>query len=452
MRINLENWPSDSLVHYASNPRRNDHAVEKMAAAIKEFGFRIPIVAKRDGTIVDGHLRKKAADKLGLNEVPVIPADDLTEAQIKAFRLSANKSAEWAEWDNELLALELGGLNDEGFDLGVIGFGEDEIDRLLALNDRSEGLTDEDDTPEAQEWAVTETGDTWLLGKHRVRCGDSTSADDVAALMGGDSADVCFTSPPYLQQRDYTEESADKVQDWDALMRDVFSILPMSEEGQVFVNLGLIHRGGEWIPYWNEWIEFMRSAGWRRFGWYVWDQGPGMPGDWSGRFAPSFEFVFHFNKESVKPQKSRECEHAGEAHGGKGQRGKDGAVKKRSSGSAPVQSMAIHDSVIRVNRQSARHGAGNHPAPYPVELVKIFVESWGGSVYDPFLGSGTTLIAGEKEGRPVYGMELSPNYVDVIVRRWQEFTGKEATLESDGRTFAEVESNKAPETEDGGAS
>ena len=173
MRINLENWPSDSLVHYASNPRRNDHAVEKMAAAIKEFGFRIPIVAKRDGTIVDGHLRKKAADKLGLNEVPVIPADDLTEAQTKAFRLSANKSAEWAEWDNDLLALELGGLNDEGFDLGLIGFGEDDIDRLLSLDDS----IDESGPSGGEEYRPTM--------EVAVECEDEADQEAVFKLMTG---------------------------------------------------------------------------------------------------------------------------------------------------------------------------------------------------------------------------------------------------------------------------
>jgi DNA modification methylase len=119
--------------------------------------------------------------------------------------------------------------------------------------------------------------------------------------MDGEKADLCFTSPPYGQQRDYGV-AKELVQDWDGLMRGVFANLPMSDDGQVLVNLGLIHRDGEWLPYWDGWIEWMREQGWRRFGWYVWDQGSGLPGDWSGRFAPSFEFVFHFNLESVKPE------------------------------------------------------------------------------------------------------------------------------------------------------
>jgi DNA modification methylase len=127
-------------------------------------------------------------------------------------------------------------------------------------------------------------------GGHRLLCGDATSASDVARLMDGEEADICFTSPPYAQQRDYKTGP----QDWHALMQGVFSVLPVKHGAQVLVNLGLVHHDGEWLPYWDSWIEWMRSAGWRRFGWYVWDQGPGLPGDWNGRLAPSHEFIFLF--------------------------------------------------------------------------------------------------------------------------------------------------------------
>lgn len=246
--------------------------------------------------------------------------------------------------------------------------------------------------------------------------------------MDDELADLCFTSPPYGQQRDYTAEGKEKCADWDALMRGVFENLPMSESGQVLVNLGMIHRDNEWVPYWDGWIEWMRSQGWRRFAWYVWDQGPGMPGDWNGRLAPSHEFVWHFNRKSVHPIKARECIHAGQKHGGNGQRGKDGKVKERHSGDAPVQSHAIHDSVFRVNRQGAAHDADGHPAPFPIGLPALALQSWPGNVYEPFCGSGTTLMAAEQLDNRCFAMEISPEYCDIVVRRWEEHTGKKAVL------------------------
>ncbi len=194
-QLTVEQWPIDRLIEYARNPRKNDAAVDQMAAAIREFGFRIPIVAKSDGTIVDGHLRYKAAKKLGLTEVPVALADELSDAQIKAFRLLANRSASWAEWDTELLGLELGELQGLGFDLQLTGFGEQELTALLA--DKTEGLTDPDDVPPLPEHPVSVTGDLWLLGRHRLLCGDSTVATDVERVLGGIQPHLMVTDPPY---------------------------------------------------------------------------------------------------------------------------------------------------------------------------------------------------------------------------------------------------------------
>lgn len=162
--MQIELRPTDGLIEYSRNPRKNDHVVEKMVSAIKEFGFRIPIVAKSDGTVVDGHLRLKAARQLGLEEVPVVLADDLTDAQIKAFRLLANRSVSWADWDDELLRLEFEELQELGFDLELTGFSLDELSPLMA--EPNEGLTDPDDVPEVPEQPVTVEGDVWLLGAY----------------------------------------------------------------------------------------------------------------------------------------------------------------------------------------------------------------------------------------------------------------------------------------------
>ena len=194
--LTVEHWPLERLIPYARNPRKNDQAVDRMCAAIREFGFRIPVVARSDGTVVDGHLRLKAAIRLGLPDVPVALADDLTEAQIKAFRLLANRSAAWAEWDDELLALELQDLQGVDYDLALTGFDAGEL-RSLLDDGPATGLTDEDAAPEPPATPVTKPGDLILLGSHRLLCGDATKAEDVARLLDGTRPHLMVTDPPY---------------------------------------------------------------------------------------------------------------------------------------------------------------------------------------------------------------------------------------------------------------
>ena len=208
----LEHWPVARLIPYARNPRKNDHAVEQMAGAIREFGFRIPIVARSTGEVVDGHLRLKAAYHLGLETVPVVRADDLTKAQIKAFRLLANRSATWADFDEDLLRLELEELQLDNFDLALTGFDADEVERLLAAGAAGDGEADReqadsnaaDAIPEAPATPVSRPGDLWQLGHHRLICGDAADPAVIAALMPGEQAQLLVTSPPYANQRSYT--------------------------------------------------------------------------------------------------------------------------------------------------------------------------------------------------------------------------------------------------------
>lgn len=284
-----------------------------------------------------------------------------------------------------------------------------------------------------------------LRGRHRVMCGDSTSAHDVAKLMASAIATFVFTSPPYAQQRDYGA-AKEKVGDWDALMQGVFAAAPVSANAQLLVNLGLVHRDGEWLPYWVGWIDWMRAQGWRRFGWYVWDQCPGLPGDWNGRPAPSHEFVFHFNREARKLHKTIESKHAGTTLGGGGLRSADGKVHAKTGAGNAIQSHRIPDSVFRVMRHKGAIQGGTHPAVFPVALVEDVLAAFTDPdelVFEPFCGSGTQVIAAEKMGRRCFGMEIDPAYVDVVCRRWLAFTGIQPIHEATGKTFSEMADGKA---------
>jgi DNA modification methylase len=303
---------------------------------------------------------------------------------------------------------------------------------------------------------VSRTGDLWALGAHRLICGDAADANVVAALLAGERAALCFTSPPYGNQRDYT----DAIVDWDALMRGVFAQLPMADDGQVLVNLGLIHREQEVVPYWDGWLNWMRTKDWRRFGWYVWDQGPGLPGDWNGRLAPAFEFVFHFNRKGSAPRRPNKivpCIYAGrddhlrgDGTSAGGMRNKDGSKTAWNHAGVLTQDFRIPDSVVRVMRHKGKIGQGiDHPAVFPVALPQFVLETYSDSgdlVFEPFNGSGTTLLAAERSGRVCRAVEIAPQYVDVAIKRFrQNHPDVPVTLIATGQSFDEVEAERNEE-------
>ena len=363
-----------------------------------------------------------------------------------------------------MLALEMAELSGAGYDLSLTGFEDAEIEAFLADDVGSDDADQEpdadepdavDDVPDVPVVPVSRIGDVWGIGSHRLICGDATDPTVIAKLMQGDAARLCFTSPPYGNQRDYTSGG---VKDWDGLMRGVFAKVPMADDGQVLVNLGLIHRDNEVIPYWDAWLGWMRSQGWRRFAWYVWDQGPGMPGDWAGRFAPSFEFVFHFNRASRKPNKIVPCKHAGrESHlradgSSTAMRGKDGEVGGWTHKGQPTQDTRIPDSVIRVMRHKGKIGQDiDHPAVFPVALPEFVIEAYsdaGDLVFEPFGGSGTTMLAAQRTGRVCRGVEIAPEYVDVAIKRFQQnHLGVPVTLLATGQSFDEVVNERLATTE-----
>jgi DNA modification methylase len=235
--------------------------------------------------------------------------------------------------------------------------------------------------------------------------------------MGAEKAGLCFTSPPYDQQRTYDGG----IGDWLTLMKGVFSNLPMAEDGQVLVNLGIYYRDGDWVDYWTPWIIVMNELGWRSFGWYVWDKLAGLPGDWCGRCSPAHEWIFHFNRKSVRPLHIIPKKEASiKPTTGSSFRYQDGTLKTMNSPESGLNTHKIPDSVWRMNRAiTASKIEANHSAVYPIELPAFAMRAWPGDVFEPFSGSGTTMLAAHQLNRRCFGLEISQNYCAVILERMQ---------------------------------
>lgn len=391
--LKTESWPIERLVPYARNPRKNDEQVERMVAAIREFGFRIPVVAKSDGTVVDGHLRLKAARKLGLTEVPVALADELTDAQVKAFRLLANRSANWAAWDEDLLTLELEELQAMAFDVSLTGFDVAEIDSLLA-KPTTDGLTDPDEVPETPAEPVSKPGAVWILGRHRLMCGDSTSADDVDRLLAGVRPHLMVTDPPYGVEYDpawrnealsgqKTKRTGMVLNDDRADWREAWALFP----GDVaYVWHGALHAATV--------AESLIACGFDIRSQIIWAK---------ERLVLS-RGHYHWMHEP--------CWYA---------------VKGKAHWSGDRKQVTIWNIPSKGQDADTIHGTQK-----PVECMKRPMEnnsSPGQAVYEPFSGSGTSIIAAEITGRACLAMELNPAYVDAAVKRWEDFTGEKAVLE-----------------------
>lgn len=398
--LKTESWPIERLVPYVRNPRKNDEQVERMVAAIREFGFRIPVVAKSDGTVVDGHLRLKAARKLGITEVPVALADELTDAQVKAFRLLANRSANWAAWDEDLLALELEELQAMAFDVSLTGFDAAEIDSLLA-KPTTDGLTDPDEVPETPAEPVSKPGDVWILGRHRLMCGDSTSADDVSKLLAGVRPHLMVTDPPYGVEYDpawrnealsgqKTKRTGVVLNDDRADWREAWALFP----GDVaYVWHGALHAATV--------AESLVACGFDIRSQIIWAK---------ERLVLS-RGHYHWMHEP--------CWYA---------------VRGKAHWSGDRKQVTIWNIPSKGQDADTIHGTQK-----PVECMKRPMEnnsSPGQAVYEPFSGSGTSIIAAEITGRACLAMELNPAYIDVAVKRWEDFTGEKAVLEGeeDGRS------------------
>lgn len=408
--MNVELRAVDAVRPYPGNPRRNDAAVTAVANSITAYGFRQPIVVDKDGVIIVGHTRWKAAKQLGLAQVPVHVAD-LSPESAKAYRLADNRLNELAEWDDDLLAGELRDLKALDVDLVALGWSPEELGEIFAP-DPTEGLTDADEVPDAPAETITKSGDLWILGNHRLLCGDSTNAADVDRLMNGAKAALVATDPPYLV--DYTgERPNDSGKDWSDTYREVD--IPDADKffRGVFANVLRVVAPKAAIYCWHAHKrQAMIDRVWEELGilnhqQIIWVKP-----------TPVFGRVYwHFRHEPCMM----------------------GWVQ----GSQPEHD-ADHqfNSVWEIDWEGKARIVGNeHPTQKPVEIFARPMRKHttpGAICFEPFSGSGSQLIAAEQLGRRCFAMELEPTFVDVAVRRWEAFTGKKAERVPSGSPSAGV--------------
>ena len=433
--MKVEQMPLDSLIPYVGNARKHDAKnIQEIASSILEYGFNDPIAINEvDSVIIEGHGRLLAAKSIGLKTVPVIKLGHLSPAQIKGYTLAHNRIAEKSEWDKDILANELEKLNEMDFDIDLTGFDSDSLDELdLKLGDEPEYDSEKDDIipePKEENEFKVERGDIWILGNHRLMCGDSTDKADVDRLMDGNRAVFCFTSPPYSDQRDYRGEL-----ELDPSHLAKFLNAPCD---LFAVNLGMKRKDNEVVPYWDEYISLAKGYGHKFLSWNIWDKDlAGGISNQSAMFSITHEWVFVFGEKKVlnriykndteQNEKRRRYDPVNIT--GKSQRlvrQKDGSTKLSNRGDMFEHKQQSTVCVVT----PVMDRSINHPAMFPVELPEVYLLSCSNEndvIFEPFTGSGTTLIACEKTNRQCYGMEIDPHYCSIIIKRWQDYTGKEA--------------------------
>lgn len=392
---NIEIWDISRLIPYARNSRtHSDAQISQLAASIKEWGWTVPILIDETGMIIAGHGRLAAAQKLNYKQVPVVIASNWSEEKKRAYVIADNKLALNAGWDTELLALEIQELKATDFNLSILGFTDEELNNLIPVN-VTEGLTDEDAVPEPPPEPITKPGDIWILGKHRLMCGDSTSIDHLEKLCDGRQVDMWLTDPPYNvayegKTKDALTIKNDSMDDekFRQFLRDAYTAADaVMKAGAVFY---IWHADSEGYNFRGA----AKDAGWKVRQCLIWKKSTIVMGRQD----------YHWKHEPC-------------LYGWKEGAGHLWAADRKQT------------TILEFDKPSR---SVEHPTMKPVALFEyqMLNNTKGGDIIlDSFGGSGTTLVAAEKNGRIAYVMELDPKYCDVIVKRWEEFTGKKALLE-----------------------
>ena len=405
MADKVEPWPTTRLIPYARNARtHSDEQVAQIAASIVEFGFTNPVLAGSDGVVICGHGRLAAAQRLGLPEVPVVILDHLTPTQRRALIIADNRIAENSGWDPELLRLEIEALEDDHFDVSLTGFDADALSELLDGEETDQaGQTDDDQIPEVLEDTISKPGDVWILGPHRLLCGDATQAESYERLLQGQPVDLLWSDPPY--NVNYANSAKDKLRGKnrailnDNLVEGFYDFLLDA------LTPALSHcQGAVYLAMSSSELDTLQSA-FRKAG-----------GHWS-------TFIIWAKNTFTLGRADYQRQYEPILYGWPEGKQRHWCGDRDQGDVWNIKKPAKNDL---------------HPTMKPVELVERCIRNStkpGQTVLDPFGGSGTTLIAAEKSGRVARLMELDPKYVDVIVRRWQDWTGQPATLESTGEPF-----------------
>ncbi|MGV0961568.1 MAG: site-specific DNA-methyltransferase [Limnohabitans sp.] len=408
LSTHIERWPTEKLIPYARNARtHSEEQVAQIAASIVEFGFTNPILAGSDGVIVAGHGRLAAAQKLGLDTVPVVVLDHLTPTQRRALIIADNRIAENAGWDDAVLRIELQSLQEDGFDLDITGFDADALAEIMAGEDTTvDGQTDDDAVPEAPVTPISRPGDVWELGNHRLLCGDATDPASYDALMADAQADMVFTDPPY--NVDYANSAKDKMRGKDRpILNDnlgdgfydflLAALTPMLSRCAGATYIAMSSSELDTLQ------QAFRAAGGKWSTFIIWAKNTFTLG--RADYQRQYEPILYGWPEG---QNRHWC--------GDRDQGDVWNIKKPQKNDL-------------------------HPTMKPVELVERAIRNSsrpGDIVLDPFGGSGTTLIAAEKSGRVARLIELDPKYVDVIIRRWQDWTGNRTVRARDGAAFEDL--------------